>query len=604
MGCGRKVARRGACVIEERQESDGGPRSGGRFSVAWVAAGLSVLLCWSSLSAGMQTEDFGQRTTSLSRPGWGNLFGSGDNPTAANHWAKDHGGLPWIAVDKLHIAMWRPLASLTHHLDYRRWPNEPLRMHIHSLVWLVAVVLAVGAFYRRFAPSAWVFGLATLFYAVDDARGEAVGWLANRSALVSTLFAVLALIAHDRWRRDRWKPGGVLVAVLAWVALQGAETAVGAFGYAAAYTLTLDRGSWRARSIAMAPWVIAAFAWMIPYRILGYGVYGSGAYVDPLRQPLEFGRVALERGPVLLIAQITGFSADQLVLSPEPVFLWWALIAALATACLVPIVRRSREARFFALGMVLSAAPACGTSPSDRLLTLVSLGGMGLVATLIVSAANFREGRASWIAKVANTVAALSLFWMHGVLSPRALPGRARGLAVVQSAGTDQSQALLDGVSRGQKLVIVAAPDFFWAAIVVGAAKWKGALAPEFVRTLYGGSEPVLVRRPRDRVLVIEAPHGFVRGGMNRVYRGRSYPMHAGETQELTGVDIAVVRVDASGEATEVEFRFDVPLEDPGLVWKRWDGPTPVPFALPKVGESVIVPPFGPVTPAPPPALG
>ncbi|HEX7668603.1 MAG TPA: hypothetical protein VF395_03425, partial [Polyangiaceae bacterium] len=421
---------------------------------------------------------------------------------------------------------------------------------------------------------------------------------------VSTLFAVLALTAHDRWRRDGWKPGGVVVAVLAWVGLLGAETASGAFGYAVAYALTLDRGPWRARLVGLAPWGVAALAWMIPYRMLGYGVYGSGAYVDPLRQPLEFARVALERGPILLIAQLTGFSADFLAICPAPILLFWAALAALAAACVVPLVRRSPEARFFALGMVLSAAPACGTSPSDRLLTLVSLGGMGLVAMLIVSAAQFRKGTAPGIAKVATAVVAASLFFMHGMLSPWALPGRARGLAVMQAAGVDQSVALLRGVNPGQKLVILAAPDFYWSAVVFDVAQWKGARVPEFVRTLYGGTEAILVRRPSERVLVVSAPHGFVGRGMNRVFRGRSYPLHAGDTQDLTGLHVVVVRADSSGEATQVEFRFDVTLEDPGLAWKRWDGPTPVPFTPPPVDESIIVPPFGPVIPAPQPGVG
>jgi hypothetical protein len=582
----------------------GGARSGGRFWVAWLAAGLSVVFCRASLVAGMQTEDFGQRALSQSTRGWVNLFGNGSDPTAANHWGKDHGGLAWIAVDKLHISMWRPLSSFTHHIDYRVWPANPFLMHLHSLGWLAAVVLAVGAFYRRFAPSAWAFALATLFYAVDDSRGEAVGWLANRSALVSTLFGVLALVAHDRWRRDGWKPGGVAVAVLAWVGLQGAETAVGAFGYAAAYTLTLEDAPFRSRALSLLPWGVAALAWAVPYRALGYGVYGSGAYIDPLRQPLEFARVTLERGPVLLVSQITGYSADQLALAPWSFFRWWALFAVLAVACLVPIIRRSPEGRFFALGMVLSALPACGTVPSDRLLTFVSLGGMGLVAMLIVEASKFRSKEVTLAAKAATAAAALALFTMHGVLSPLALPGRSLGLVGVEAAGTDQSQTLFDGTLGGQKLVIVRAPDFFWAALLLNSRASKGQPVPRFVHTLYGGPDPVEIQRTSDRVLVIRAPFGFIRGLLNRVYRGRSYPMHVGETEELTGLRIVVRRVSADGQPTEVEFRFDVPLEDEGLVWKRWDGPVPVPFALPKVGDTVLVPPFGDVTRVVPAPLG
>ena len=37
---------------------------------------------------------------------------------------------------------------------------------------------------------------------IQISRGFAVGWISNRNALIATLLGVLALIAHDRWRRS------------------------------------------------------------------------------------------------------------------------------------------------------------------------------------------------------------------------------------------------------------------------------------------------------------------------------------------------------------------------------------------------------------------
>ena len=38
------------------------------------------------------------------------------------------------------------------------------------------------------------------------------------------------------------------------------------------------------------------------------------------------------------------------------------------------------------------------------------------------------------------------------------------------------------------------------------------------------------------------------------------------------------------------QIRFDVILEDPSLVWLRWDDGVYAPFVLPRVGESVVLP--------------
>ncbi|MES1204492.1 MAG: hypothetical protein ABUS79_01020 [Pseudomonadota bacterium] len=44
---------------------------------------------------------------------------------------------------------------------------------------------------------AWIAGLAAFLYAIDDAHGFAVGWLASRCTLMGTFFAIASLIAHE-----------------------------------------------------------------------------------------------------------------------------------------------------------------------------------------------------------------------------------------------------------------------------------------------------------------------------------------------------------------------------------------------------------------------
>ena len=87
-------------------------------------------------------------------------------------------------------------------------------MHAHSLVWLALALFGAALVYRRLLGATWVAGLATLLYAVNDTHGPAVGWIANRNAVIAIALALPVLWLHDRWRRDGWTPGAWLAPLL------------------------------------------------------------------------------------------------------------------------------------------------------------------------------------------------------------------------------------------------------------------------------------------------------------------------------------------------------------------------------------------------------
>ncbi len=99
-------------------------------------------------------------------------------------------------------------------------------MHAQSLLWFGAFTLLAALFYRRMLGLTFAAGLAALFFAVDDGHGLAAGWIASRNALISGVFGLLALISHDRWRRDSWRPGGILAPLTLLLALLGGELAM------------------------------------------------------------------------------------------------------------------------------------------------------------------------------------------------------------------------------------------------------------------------------------------------------------------------------------------------------------------------------------------
>ena len=56
------------------------------------------------------------------------------------------------------------------------------------------------------------------------------------------------------------------------------------------------------------------------------------------------------------------------------------------------------------------------------------------------------------------------------------------------------------------------------------------------------------------------------------------------------GTTVEVIDVTEDGRPAEVSFQFNVDLEDPSLMWLQWNDGVYVPFELPEVGETVILP--------------
>lgn len=182
---------------------------------------LAVALTLPSLWAGWIADDHHhrfrivksavfERTFPEKSNGLMDLFVFADGDPAHNLRAMDMGFWPWWTFEGIRASFFRPLVAATHWLDYRCWPEHPRVMHAQSLLWFGGLIWAVTTLFRRIIGPTWVAGLAAMLYAVDDARALPAGWLANRNALLAALLGVLALIAHDRWRRDGWRVGAVV----------------------------------------------------------------------------------------------------------------------------------------------------------------------------------------------------------------------------------------------------------------------------------------------------------------------------------------------------------------------------------------------------------
>jgi hypothetical protein len=569
------------------------------FVLLLIALALSI----PSLFTGWQQDDLVHRYYLLGYPDVsGNrlspfeLFNFSNGDSSRTHALIDAGLVPWWTLATVRLSFWRPLASLTHWLDYLLWPQSSVMMHLQNLFWFGALIVVTAFLYRRFLGTPWVAGLAALFFALDDAHGLPAGWIANRNALISAFFGVLALLVHDRWRRESWRAGVLLGPLLLAVALLSGESALAVCGYLFAYALFIDPASRGARALSLVPYALVAFAWLITYSLLGYGTWGSGFYVNPLSEPLAFLAAVVRKGPLLLADQwalppssIVVFLSEQVV---SALWVWSLVVMTILAILLLPLIRHDRTAKFWVTGMLMAIPLVCSTMPHSRLLVFAGIGGFGLLAQWIAALWEGKEWepRKRWWRIVARPMLPFFLF-VHTFVAPV--------LFVFNSTSATFGEALVQkpaaGVAAGpeissQDLVILNHPIVFYAHFFSTARLLAGQALPRHVRVLAPATRRLHLRRPDDRTLVIRPEGGYLGLPFDDVLRGPAHPLELGEQVVLTGMTAQVDEVMPDGRPAEVAFRFAVSLNDSSLRWLRWDNGNYAPFQPPAVGDSITVP--------------
>ena len=510
----------------------------------------------------------------------------------------DMGVVPWWTYTKAKVAFWRPLSAATHWLDFRCWPGRAAAAHAQSLLWFALLVGAVAVLYRRIMGLTVAAGLAAVLYAIDDAHGTTIGFVANRNALMAAFFGILALVVHDRWRRDGWRVGVVLGPLLLGVSLLSAEAGAATVAYLVAYAVFVDGGSWRRRLLTLLPYFVLVIAWRVVWVFQGYGVYsGVQFYVDPSGEPLRYALAALQRAPVLLLGQ-WGFppsDANIFLGSGGQVLLSLVATGAVAVIGLVvaPLLRRSRAARFWASGMMLSLLPICATLPMDRLLIFVGIGAFGLLGEFLHTWwSGSLPPRRGWAGGATRWVAGV-LVAVHLVAAPVFLPLRAGNpMGPNRLVKAFHVTTPLDGQVADQDVVIVNGPVAMLAGYLQPMRALDGEPVPRHVRILGPSQAAVEVRRTDDRTLVLRPDGGYLAWPYDEGFRGTDHPMALHERVELPGMTAEVTDLTPDERPAEVAFRFAAPLADRQFRWLYWDAQshTYASFVPPRVGEAIGLP--------------
>ncbi len=505
---------------------------------------------------------------------------------------------PWWADPELKLAFFRPLSSASHVLDSVLWPDSLPLHHLHSLLWFALAVAMVALLYRRLCGSVAAAGLAGWMFAVEDAHYIPVAWLSNRNALLAVVFGVAAVLLHIQWRAGRGQSRLLMALSAMAAALFCAEVALGAVAYVAAYQLTLDgdrdgrrRGLLR-RLMPLAPYVLLVAAWGLLYAAIGFGARGSGMYVDPIREPLDFLRAMAERGPILLMGQWFHGPSDLWMFLPRQGHLIMAAAGAALLAVLGllfwPLLRRRAEARFWGLGMLLSLVPVCGVFPMDRVLLLPGIGAFGLLACQVRELGWLHaDGGDATRPEVGRWRRWLvgGLVVLHVFLAAPMLPARIMSFWAL-SQRIDEDALALPGDARTASQTYVFLQALETAYVYTPLVRQVSGLpVPRRTAVLAQVLTPLKLHRPDARTLVVSSEQGYFAYPGETLFRGSHRSFRQGQKISTTDMDVQISRITSDGRPAEVIFRFRASLEDPSLRWFQIKDGRLQPLIVPQIGQ-------------------
>lgn len=552
---------------------------------AWLAlpALLGMALTARSCHDGLCLDDHAMLSTVQGRgilPGSApfDLFTFASGTPSSRQAMLDTGVLPWYAAADLKVSFWRPLASLSHTLDFSLFPGHPAWMHAQNVLWYGLLVAAAGLLYRKMLGPTLTALLATTLFAVHDLHGISVGWISGRNSLMGATFAALCLLAHDRWVRDGWTPGKLLGPLLFALGLLSSEGSVTILAYLAAHAAWMAPGPrWR-RAAAMLPYGVTAGTWTAIYLLLGKGAAGGAAYLDPFHEPAAFLSMFPDRLLTDAAAQLSGFALPPALALP---------LVGLFALYAIPLVAVHRAAAVFLAGFALSMIAVAGLAPDTRLLLHTSLGLFPIVALSVTGAfgSGFPRPRQRAWRVLAGVLASFWLFSL-ALVSALHMPARTSSIASVQRSFDRFPLLPLPRSASDRTAIVINAADPLLAATRAVTSS-PGVDSPA-VLSLSFVAGPVSVTRIGDRALRIHALQGHLFAPSAALFcRAWPTPAHAARLRDLT---VQVVDGPAAVGPTTVDYRFDRALDDPSLLWLAWNGTAYGPFSVPALGQTAVVP--------------
>jgi hypothetical protein len=326
-------------------------------------------------------------------------------------------------------------------------------------------------------------------------------------------------------------------------------------------------------------------------------VAGPNFYIDPLAEPGPFLSALIYRFPAYLVGQFL------LLFPPVEIFsrfedsglrlyiLAYALaILTLLVWLLMPLLRSSRLARFFGLGMLIAVIPICGSTLYSRALWFVGFGATGL---LVLFVEQYRDLPMATQRLKLSAVFAGAMMVVHLWISPLVFVAfGARAQALIGRLDSHWVQLPDEGMPGRKVLALSTAnygatitfPWFKDQALSLGRAPTRPPPSIARVRALTEGTGTFELLRKDADTLEVRTASGLT------TFRPSRYGFSPDDRVKLDDVEIVVEAVSPERAPTQIEYRFR-----PGTLAAyeviAWQGKRFVPSQLPAIGQSVTINP-------------
>lgn len=495
----------------------------------------------------------------------------------------DAGAFPWwTSPDSVGVGI-RPLGSALLALDHRLRLTA-YQQHLHSYLWWIAALVAFCALARALVPSRTA-ALAVVLYAVSPVHVVPIAWVANRAAIVSAVFGLLAVWLHTSPHRSRACRWGVASACVA-ISVAVSEYGLCALGLLAAFHLLPPKASVGGASrVAGLAWVAGLFAAYGAVRLVfSAGVRGTSMYSDPMLEPLRFLGDAPTRGAALVLQLLGVFPSDlgHAALASDARVAVPVIVLVVAGAA-VALRFVANPLRWLLLGTLLSLVPLLGTLPSGRLLQLPAAPACLLLAAAI-----------AWLlrGRVVAKLGAGLLVFIHGpvALVSTYLQSRIWEFTTAGAAQTLAGLTLDSRSAAGTCYVVLNAPDVVTlysgaANLAVRQGAWPGCW---FV--LAATSGPLELRRVGTDTIRLTAASGASLLDDSSVFLANPSAASLHSTQLVQTNRLAARILSPPGtRPTSVEFRARFSFAEAHFL--TWKAGALVPVTLPGVGETLQLAP-------------
>jgi len=550
---------------------------------------------------GMLPADSGSFSTILF-----DLFGFSRNPQDLVL-MKNYGVMPWWTSDDLKLSLCRPVAALTHWLDYRLFPDSPALMHAHNIAWFAGVVFLVTVVYRKLMGAGWAAGLAALLFLLDSNTYFPAAFVANRGYFLSLFFSLLCLYEHHQWRSTKSRPAMLLSGLFLELSLFSEESGASTFAFILAYALVLEPGSFRNRALTILPSVVVITAWQIIYMLSGYGLRHVEIYIDPAQAPYHFVRELIPRDMVLLGSQLTSMPPEFLFMlkpSLHPIVIAvYGVFAAAVLAIFLPLVFRDKITAFWFTAMILAVIPEAVLVPLSKNFGFIAIGAFGLIASFVAGVVTRSSRLPEWKSyRILAWITCVLLILVHGPIA------MAKRIAVVK-AGT-VAFAWAGRVSpvwpniENENVIIINHPIPLESLYVPSYTAYHHQSLPRTLRVLVPACTSFDVKRTDDKTLVIQS-HGsnifscddvgpahlaYALSACDRLLQ-TDFKCKKSDRYHLGDLTVEVLESDAAGLPSRVAFHFETSLGSPDFrwLWFDWRTSSSKPFKVPAVGRSVTL---------------